>query len=93
MVSFLPDTYVSGQPIMSHMRTMDHDIYPQDYVRNIIVQENQYMEAIVTGNAKKSPLQIYLNACERLHIELSKEIRLKLAKEGYKHISLAELCK
>ncbi|KAK4509752.1 phosphate transporter (Pho88) [Mucor velutinosus] len=80
------------EPIMSHMRTMDHDIYPQDYVRNIIVQENQYMEAIVTGNAKKSPLQIYLNACERLHIELSKEIRLKLAKEGYKHISLAELC-
>lgn len=75
------------------MRTMDHDIYPQDYVRNIIVEENQYMEAVVTGNAKKPPLHIYLNACERLRIELSREIQLKLAKEGFMHISLAELCK
>ncbi|OAD01886.1 hypothetical protein MUCCIDRAFT_163837 [Mucor lusitanicus CBS 277.49] len=80
------------EPIMSHMRTMDHDIYPQDYVRNIIVEENQYMEAVVTGNAKKPPLHIYLNACERLRIELSREIQLKLAKEGFMHISLAELC-
>ncbi|KAL9554111.1 hypothetical protein MBANPS3_002977 [Mucor bainieri] len=80
------------EPIISHMRTMDHDIYPQDYVRNIIVEENQYMEAIVTGNAKKPPLHIYLNACERLNIELSREIQLKLAKEGLVHISLPELC-
>ncbi|KAL7314729.1 hypothetical protein PS15m_006262 [Mucor circinelloides] len=80
------------EPIMSHMRTMDHDIYPQDYVRNIIVEENQYMEAIVEGNVKKQPLHIYLNACERLGIELSREIQLKLAKESFTHISLAELC-
>lgn len=75
------------------MRTMDHDIYPQDYVRNIIVEENQYMEAIVEGNVKKQPLHIYLNACERLGVELSREIQLKLAKESFTHISLAELCK
>lgn len=75
------------------MRTMDHDIYPHDYVRNIIVEDNQYMEAIVTGNVKKPPLHIYLNACERLNVELSREIQLKLAKESFSQISLAELCK
>ncbi|CAO3611790.1 unnamed protein product [Mucor fragilis] len=80
------------EPIMSHMRTMDHDIYPHDYVRNIIVEDNQYMEAIVTGNVKKPPLHIYLNACERLNVELSREIQLKLAKESFSQISLAELC-
>ena len=81
------------KPIMSHMRTLDHDIYPQDYIRNIIVENDQLIEAIVKGIAKKPPLHIYLNACERLKIELSREIQLKLSKENFTHISLAELCK
>lgn len=75
------------------MRTMDNDIYPQDYVRNLIVESNQSMEAIVKGTVKKPPLHIYLNACERLQVNLSREIQLKLAKDSFTHISLAELCK
>ncbi|KAI8640420.1 hypothetical protein BD408DRAFT_419868 [Parasitella parasitica] len=80
------------EPIMSHMRTMDHDIYPEDYIRSIIVKDNQSLEAIVKGVVKKPPLHIYLNACERLRVDLSREIQLKLAKESFTNISLAELC-
>jgi hypothetical protein len=34
---------------ISHMHTLGHDIFPEDYVRTMVTEENQYMEAFVKG--------------------------------------------
>jgi hypothetical protein len=89
------------------MRTLDHDIFPEDYIRNIITEDDQYMEAFVKSNqqnrssymyyaylpfvclgiVKKQPLQIYINACERLKLEPSRYMRQRLTSQ-----SLTKLC-
>ncbi|KAI9470110.1 MAG: hypothetical protein EXX96DRAFT_391608 [Benjaminiella poitrasii] len=79
------------EPVLSHLRTMDHDLFPEDYLRNIITQENQPIEAYAKDIVIKQPLQIYLNACDRLKVEPVKEIKLRLTKQSSNKISFTGL--
>ncbi|KAG1169187.1 hypothetical protein G6F70_008620 [Rhizopus microsporus] len=67
------------EPIISRLKIKDSDLYPNDLIQDVFLELDQQVDAVVTGTALKSALDIYLNACDRLDIRPSEYIRKQLA--------------
>ncbi|CAO3660934.1 unnamed protein product [Rhizopus stolonifer] len=79
------------EPMISHMRTQGSDILSTDSLQDVIFEQNQIVDAIVTGTVLKSALEIYLNSCERLDVRISSTIRNALSNVEHGKVPLKGL--
>ncbi|KAI8985443.1 hypothetical protein BDB01DRAFT_87560 [Pilobolus umbonatus] len=79
------------EPHIQRLTTMDCDLYKKDLLRDVIKNDNQYMEAHANGSVTKSPYDLYTNACERLKITTSKTIADHLEGQQSSHNSFKGL--
>ncbi|KAI8364269.1 hypothetical protein EDC96DRAFT_511105 [Choanephora cucurbitarum] len=79
------------EPNISHVRTLDHDILPEDLVNNVVIEDGQHLEVHIHGIAKKTPLELYLNASRRLEIAPIKAIEYAMEMQNVTDISFMGL--
>ncbi|KAI8332999.1 hypothetical protein BD560DRAFT_46390 [Blakeslea trispora] len=79
------------EPDISHIRTLNHDILPEDFVSSVIIEDNQCVEAHVQRIIRKTPLELYLNASRRLEVHPIKAIEYAMEMQNVTDISFMGL--